>query len=571
VNNIYIPGRNFELEKNAALKPTKAQRLESEMIKIASAETRKQDMVPSLLDIADLELPDKMKDVFKWCRYFYKVDALIHAACNKLATFPVTPLEFSDIIGEDQKESETLRRYKRVLMEKIDLQNLLLLFGIDYYVYGNVIMFGEFENVNPNNKYDVEWSTVYRLDPADVEIEVDPYTKKRTYKLHVSPKLAEVIRTRKPKEIYDKIPKTIRDAANKKKMIVLNSRNVYHEARPSESGDGSVIGTPIILPCFKLLMYRNILRQSQMAVAKEHMVPTKIVYLNFNTSDIEHLTALQSVSDNLADQLTKAASDPNYKVVSPIPVGTGYIGGQGRSLLLVQELQAAQDEILACMNLPREFIFGGVSYSATSISLRVLENDFRIDRAIRERFINEFLIKRMAIERREWVNEADNDNLVKAKFTPLKMQDDVQQKSLIVNMASSGKVDDETLYNTMGLDCDKVKERIKQDALSKIELEKEIVLKQMETELEKAKKQYEIEIQLKLFQQTYLQTLSAQSGIDINTLVAIVSGQSMMPEQPQPGQEGQGSQGETEEVDNGSKVDDRPLPTQRPPRRNSLK
>ena len=36
--------------------------------------------------------------------------------------------------------------------------------------------------------------------------------------------------------------------------------------------------------------------------------------------------------------------------------------------------------------------------------------------------------KRMAQERREWTNERDNSQLIKAKFAPLKMQDDVQQK-----------------------------------------------------------------------------------------------------------------------------------------------
>ena len=120
------------------------------------------------------------------------------------------------------------------------------------------------------------------------------------------------------------------------------------------------------------------------------MVPTKIVYLNYGAFEPEFLEGLNKTAMELAKDLEKAAVDPNHKVVSPIPVGTTYLGGQGRSLLLVQELQASQEEILACMNLPREFIFGGVSYSSSSISLRVLENDFKVDRAARERFINEF-------------------------------------------------------------------------------------------------------------------------------------------------------------------------------------
>ena len=51
------------------------------------------------------------------------------------------------------------------------------MFGIDYYVYSNVFMFGEFESVS-KDPYDVEWKTVYRLDPNEVEIEVNPHTKR---------------------------------------------------------------------------------------------------------------------------------------------------------------------------------------------------------------------------------------------------------------------------------------------------------------------------------------------------------------------------------------------------------
>ena len=608
------------MQKKAALEnlPSKRDKLMDELYKTAMVESRKQSYVPALLDIADMDLPEKMKDVFKWCRYFYKFDALINASCNKLAIFPVTNIIFVDRPdGKLDEDSRELAFYKRVLMDKLNLPQLLLLFGIDYYVYGNVFMFGEFESVS-KDPYDVEWKTVYRLDPNEVEIEVNPHTKERVYKLHISPRLRKIITSRQPKEIYNTIPEKIKKAAQESKMIVLNSKNIYHAARPSESGDGSVWGSPVILAALKLLMYRNTLRQAQLAIAKEHMVPTKIVYLNYGAFEPEFLEGLNKTAMELAKDLEKAAVDPNHKVVSPIPVGTTYLGGQGRSLLLVQELQASQEEILACMNLPREFIFGGVSYSSSSISLRVLENDFKVDRAARERFINEFLIKRMAQERREWTNERDNSQLIKAKFAPLKMQDDVQQKSLMVQLAGAGKVDDETLYDTLELDAKKIKERIDKDAKEKIRLKNELILAEMDAQFEQQKKQFENNIKLQLFQQTYLQQLAKEMGVPIETLTAILQGgaseqnlednqtqnqeestaqeesavqeeenkrqeedklqeestaqeESAAQEEENKRQEEDKEEDKLQEVDNGSKVDDRPLPEKRPPRRNSLK
>ncbi len=68
--------------------------------------------------------------------------------------------------------------------------------------------------------------------------------------------------------------------------------------------------------------------------------------------------------------------DPNFKAVIPIPIGIGRIGGDGKAMMLTPELNYLTQTIVGGMGIPQEFLFGGLNFTGSSISLRTLENDF---------------------------------------------------------------------------------------------------------------------------------------------------------------------------------------------------
>jgi intein/homing endonuclease len=55
-------------------------------------------------------------------------------------------------------------------------------------------------------------------------------------------------------------------------------------------------------------------------------------------------------------------SDNNYIPILPLPIGQETIGGDGRALLLSQEIRVWSEHIVAGMGVPNELIFGGLSY-----------------------------------------------------------------------------------------------------------------------------------------------------------------------------------------------------------------
>lgn len=430
----------------------------------------------SFLTLSDMQIPDDFREIFKWCRYFFKFDSLVGSAVRSLATFPVTDYVVNDSQADvededipDGESSENFGFYKNMLGD-LNLHKHIIEIGYDYHLYGNVIIFAEpgtkmIKSRDPITKKIVEkkqvvWKSVRRLDPAKVRIDRCPETQEKLYYYEVPDDIRAIIKTKKPKEKYDKIPKIYKDAVEKKGIIRLNNKFVYQFSMPSESGDNGLWATPPILHAMKLILYTNVLRQAQEAVAQEHIIPKRIYYFNETNSADANLD-FGKVADDFAFELKKQLNDPNYQVISPIPIQELQHGGQGRNLLLVPEIEQLQNTILAAMNVPREFIFGGVSYSGSTTSMRILENNFITYRMLLEEYVNNFLIKRLAEIRGEWEVTDDDDKLVTVTFADLKMQDDIQQKELMVRLNQAGKIPDEVLYEKVfGLDATLVEEQL---------------------------------------------------------------------------------------------------------------
>lgn len=446
------------------------------------------------LTLSDLKIPNSAIEIFQWCRYTYMFDPLISGAINALSSYPITEVSLEDRSNKNTDEqSSMLKFYEKNLFKDLHLYKLLTEIGIDYHLYGNCFVFGEFWQ-NPATK-EVEWKRITRLSPEKMIIDYNPATGEKVYKWTIPERIKRIVLAKKPYDEYIKIPKMIRTAVLKNKAVVLNNRRVYHFERPSDSnGADTGWGVPIVANVLKLIMYRNVLRQAQEAIAREHIVPFRLFYLNPSSDAINNPQANWGrAAQGLAGELMKSVRDPNYKAVSPYPVGVIETGGNGRALMLTSEIEQIQAEILAGMNVPREFLFGGVSYSGGSIALKILENNFATYRLYILDFINNFLIKELAKARHEWVSEKDDENLITARMSDLKMLDDAQKKQIILSLNSQGKVSDEYLWNEFNIDSEKMKEQVKQENDAKLEDEYRM-------NLERQKQQIKMQLDLQLYQ-----------------------------------------------------------------------
>ena len=169
--------------------------------------------------------------------------------------------------------------------------------------------------------------------------------------------------------------------------------------------------------------------------------------------------------DQVAKEIAHWRTDNNYIPILPLPVGNQTIGGDGRALLLTQEIQAWSEHIMVGMGVPREFLMGGMSYAGTNVSMRMLENMF-IGYLQRQRDLARFIMRQ--------VSSYLGWPMANIRFKPFKMADDLQRKAYEFQLNQAGKLSDTTLLASSDYSQ---------------EDENQIMIRETDTRLEATKKQ----------------------------------------------------------------------------------
>ena len=102
------------------------------------------------------------------------------------------------------------------------------------------------------------------------------------------------------------------------------------------------------------------------------------------------------------------------------------------------------EHIVAGMGVPQEFIFGGLQYSGTNVSMRMLENRFLDYRQSLLHLLRDFIIGRIA-RSMGWPS-------IPIEFRRFKMADDLQRLFFFQQLNQAGKVSDRTLLIEADLD-----------------------------------------------------------------------------------------------------------------------
>jgi hypothetical protein len=99
-------------------------------------------------------------------------------------------------------------------------------------------------------------------------------------------------------------------------------------------------------------------------------------------------------------------------------------------------MQAHSEGIINGMQVPLEFIKGGMSYAGTNVSMRMLENQF-IGYIQRQKELVNWVVRQVA-DFMKWP-------VARVRFKPFKMADDIQRKAYLFQLNTAGKLSDSTL------------------------------------------------------------------------------------------------------------------------------
>jgi hypothetical protein len=432
-------------------------------------------------DLASLFLPPRLKDLFKYCQTYAFSDEIISATLYKLSQFPITDIVYGD------KDDELKSRWKRVLEEDLGIRARLEEAGLDYYTYGNYI--GSFyvpflrmlvcphcKSTTPIKSAKFLWNVkdfkfymrckkcagdepipmivvdkplakttagmnIVRWDPAQVDIENNPISGNSTYFYNLPNQLKRQIWAGR-RRVLEETPMSFIMAAKEGARVELEPTNIIHIKRPSMSYFDSGWGIPLIVPLLKSRYIYQIFLKSREVIAQQHIVPMWMLYPlpQANLDPASHLS-MAKWRQEIEGAVKKWRRDPNHIAVFPIPTGFQQIGGDARALTMMDEIRFLQETMIIGLQVPREFLTGGMSWSGSSVTFRMVENFFLNHiRGLKQ--LMTFVIGK--------VSKATKLKPIDVSMTRLKWVDDVQQKSLLMQANMNGKISDDTFVSEVG-------------------------------------------------------------------------------------------------------------------------
>ena len=535
----------------------------------AKAVGRPESFYPSpFFDIAQNYIPKTIKACFDWCSYYQLTNPLISAVTNKLATYPIT-----DLIYEDDNKGVT-ELYRSLFEDNFLMRQFLIETNLDRYTYGNSFTsvsfpfkkilkcsncgstveaklasykwkdfkfhlnckecghFGTAE-VKDEPVRSSEKIKLIRWNPKSITIKSNEVTGQKLYYYTMPQHLKNDIMLGKP-EVIEVVPQAFIEALRKKKAILLEGDKVFHSKRPSISRNpaDNGWGAPLILPVLKDIFFLQVLRKAQEAVAMEHIVPMRVMFPQI-TADGNNPYAqinLQDWQKEVEGQIKKWRLDNNHIPVMPVPVGYQMIGGQGRSLLLHQEIRIYNDQIIAGLGVPTGFFYGEAQYSGASVNLRALENEFLGNRQD---------MLRLVCFVRDRVGAFLDLPKIPLRFKPFKMADDIQRASFDMNLANAGMISRRTFLESRDFNFDNEQDLISTEGKKFAKQQRDNMVAQTESQGESMLIQTRYQIQAQSLQQEAQAQMGPPPGAEQQQQQQAGQPQQGQPQEQQPQQQQQ--------------------------------
>lgn len=441
---------------------------------------RYQPFANPFFDHASTYTPPTVKSLFGFCRFYHLTHGIINAIGTKSAEYPVTDLVIQ------HEANGVVNKWEELLLGVMNYRVHQFEINLDYYVYGNCFVSPSFPfrkkltcdscnaeldaiKTRPHWRYIGHrfWLTcpkcgqsgyakskdhyfpqytemgLIRWNPENVHIFYNESTGRLDYAMDISPGFRSQIMMGR-KDLVATTPEIFLEAVKTKRSLVFDKGSVFHMRRPGVSSTNRGWGIPLLMPVLKDAFYMQVMKKAQESVLLTHLIPQIFLFPQPATAGADPFTTvdLRSWRAHIRRELGRQRIDPAYYGILPFPLGHQVIGENGRSLLLMPEIQQIAEQIAVGMGFPIDLVFGNGNYAGTSVSMRMLENFFLANVHAQYRLLH-WVMKRFAA----FLNWPTPE----ARFKPFKMADDLQRQAMMFQMNNAGKVSDTTLLSFMDL------------------------------------------------------------------------------------------------------------------------
>lgn len=476
---------------------------------------RYQPFANPFFDQASTYTPPSIKALFGFCRFYYLTHGIINAVVTKSSEYPVT-----DLILQ-HRDASVVKKWEELMLGSLNYRVLQFEINLDYYVYGNAFVSASFpfrkklRCANCSHEHDAMqarplwryinhgfwlqcpkcgqtgWAksrdeyypkfseiTLIRWNPEHVHIFYNESTGRMDYALDMSPDFrAQIMMGRK--DLVATSPEIFLEAIRTRRQLVFDKNEVFHLRRPSLSTMARGWGVPLLMPVLKDAFYIQVMRKAQEAVLLTHLVPQIFLFPQPATAGADPFSTVDLANwrDHIRRELARQRMDPSYYGILPFPLGHQAIGENGKSLLLMPEIQQAMEQLVAGLGFPVDLVFGNGTYAGTSVSMRMLENFF-LSNVHAHASLLQWVMRRMGAYL--------NWPIPQGRFKPFRMADDLQRQAFMLQLNQQGKVSDSTLLGYADLKVEDESDLIVKEAEIRTSAVKATTLMQAEANGEAA-------------------------------------------------------------------------------------
>jgi hypothetical protein len=508
-------------------------------------------------NLLHLQRPKTLNEIFKWAIVLNESSGLLDRITDTMSRYPITPVVVDNDIGEDKNY------WSKLLNDELCIQDELVKNGKDYYTFGNAIVsivppFKRYLACPDCNTYKAhcitdedrkfEWQfRDYKflakcsnknckfqgvMKVKDELLEGDEFIKN----IRIQRWPVQFIKVRDlgiagKKKIYyrieDKYSKPIMKGdkfvvANVPETFILACKqnpinpvielpaeltfHYQHEGITEPEWEG--LSKPFFFSAWNDLFMSFILRKAQECIASDHFLPNRFIFPT-SSSGTDPLSKIDGAAwmGIVATQLKRQQNDPNEIGVVPFPVGYQALGGQGKAMSLREEIELQDRRILTQLGIPPELIYGGMTWSGSNISLRMLENLFLYYINKQNTFIR-FLVRYLA----RMTNKQAPSSV---KLKPFKMADDIQQIQMLSNLGAQGRISESTALAQVGINIADEAKQMEDDKpfLERIQAARQLAAAEVNKEVSQVTNEGQVDVNLRTQLLQGQETQSAQSNI----------------------------------------------------------
>jgi hypothetical protein len=443
--------------------------------------------------VANQFLPRNLHDVIRWARFITIQSPMTTEVVRKLSTYPIT-----DFIV-DTVDPKVKARYEEIF-KKTRLKSALHDIGFEYYTIGNVFLsiyfpiqrmlqcpscsqeynaktstfitfrHYEFHGICPKCAFsgnfirkdtksmDIRDLNLVKWDPVNIAVNHNPITNEYEYYYKIPNEVRRRVR-QGDKLFVNSVPWGFIEAVKNNQDFKFDRDNIYHLRNMSAGPLIEGVAIPPLICLFSLVFYQQTLRRGNEAIAQDYMTPLRVVFPQAQTGNSDPVISIsmRNFAARMKQAFIEHKRDPNHVLIAPVPVGYQAISGEGKTLLVAQEIAQADEAILLSLGVSKELLSGQTNWTSSTVGLRLLRNTLEVYVDQIEGFIEWFVTR---------VSKYLTIETCNVELAPFKLADDEGLRQMLGQLVMNGTGSFSSLYESYGMDFDEELRKIKEDAVS---------------------------------------------------------------------------------------------------------